>query len=212
MMASALIERVMEEQAFPVRHGVFVAVAGPSGAGKDTLIDLARRHFEAHDDAVTFVRRLVTRPVDEASEDHDTLSLATFEQWRSEGRFSCAWQANGLGYALPARVDDIVRSGRVAVANVSRGAICELRRRYRNFLAVIVTAPDDVLADRLAARGRETREEILARLARNQGYGLEFKAGDTFIIDNSGTAGQGGDRLIAAIDKALAWSTVCDSI
>ncbi|TIT46462.1 MAG: phosphonate metabolism protein/1,5-bisphosphokinase (PRPP-forming) PhnN, partial [Mesorhizobium sp.] len=37
-MVSALIERELSAETFPIRHGVFVAVVGPSGAGKDTVI------------------------------------------------------------------------------------------------------------------------------------------------------------------------------
>ena len=40
--------------------GRIVLVVGPSGAGKDTLINLARAHF-SDTDTVVFPRRLVTR-------------------------------------------------------------------------------------------------------------------------------------------------------
>ena len=56
------------------RPGVFVAVVGPSGAGKDTLIDYARAHLAGEPD-YEFVRRVITRPNDGSSEDHDTLDM-----------------------------------------------------------------------------------------------------------------------------------------
>ena len=38
MMVSALIERELSDERFPIRDGVCVAVVGASGAGKDTVI------------------------------------------------------------------------------------------------------------------------------------------------------------------------------
>lgn len=43
------------------RTGTLVVVVGPSGVGKDSLMDIARRHFSGRDD-VRFVRRTITRP------------------------------------------------------------------------------------------------------------------------------------------------------
>jgi ribose 1,5-bisphosphokinase len=192
-------------------HGVFVAVAGPSGAGKDTLIEYARRHFTGQGDIV-FVRRLITREADAASEDHDTLSIEAFERARSEGAFACSWEANGLGYALPAGADEAIASGCIAVANVSRAAIPLLRERYRNVLTVIVTARANILAERLAARGRETEVDIRERLARNATYAEPGEETDTITIDNSGTAEEGGRRMVAALEKALAWSALSDAV
>ena len=56
--------------------GLFVAIVGPSGAGKDSLIARGRRRAGA-DDVVAIVRRVVTRAAD-AHEDHDTLDDAAF--------------------------------------------------------------------------------------------------------------------------------------
>ncbi|TWG91277.1 ribose 1,5-bisphosphokinase [Mesorhizobium sp. J18] len=210
MIVSATIEKALSEQAFPIRDGVFVAVAGPSGAGKDTLMDFARRHFAERSDAIVFVRRIVTRPADTSNEDHDTISKEAFDKAHAEGRFSISWKANGLCYALPAEVDDILRKGGVVVANVSRAAIPEIEARYRNVAVIIVTAPAEVLAERLAGRGRESHDEILARLERNANY-ANGTPGAT-VIDNSGTLEEGGARFVTALSKALAWSAVCDSI
>ena len=87
MMVSALIEREISSAAFPIRHGVFVAVVGPSGAGKDTVIAYARDRF-ADDASVEFVRRVITRPSDAASEDHDTLEDAAFEEAENASAFA----------------------------------------------------------------------------------------------------------------------------
>lgn len=206
MMASRLIEGVMEEAGFPLCNGVFVAVAGPSGAGKDTLIDYARSRFEPCSSDVVFVRRVITRHSDGTSEDHDSMSVEAFERARDEGQFACAWQANGLSYGLPARVDETIAAGQVAVANVSRAALPLLRARYDNVLAVLVTAQPEILAERLAARGREKRDDIRERLARNLGYEQPTVDAETVVIDNSGLPEEGGEKFVAALERALAWS------
>ncbi len=210
MRASATLERVIDEQDVPIRHGVFIAVAGPSGAGKDSVMDYARQRLGPQDSDVTFVRRVITREMDGAGEAHDCLTRADFDEAEAKGAFAVSWEANGLKYGLPASVDDIVRDGHVAVANVSRAVIPLLRERYGNVVAVIVTASRDVLAERLSSRGRETRAEVLARLER--AHAKELTVEDATVIDNSGTLEEAGERFQDVLRRAAAWSAVSDSV
>ncbi|QPC89571.1 phosphonate metabolism protein/1,5-bisphosphokinase (PRPP-forming) PhnN [Mesorhizobium sp. INR15] len=202
-MVSALIERELASAAFPIRDGVFVAVVGPSGAGKDTVIGYARAHF-AEESRLEFVRRVITRPSDAASEDHDTLAEAAFIEAEADGAFAVAWEAHGLRYGIPADVDWSVANGHVAVANVSRAIIPVLRERYANLAIVEITASPEVLAERLAMRGRESRGEVLARLARSANVKL---AGPGITsIDNSGPREAAGERFAEVLRKAMAFS------
>jgi len=203
MMVSALIERELSAETFPIRHGVFVAVVGPSGAGKDTVIGYARALF-TDETRLEFVRRVITRPCDAASEDHDTLADAAFVEAEADGAFAISWEAHGLRYGLPADVDWSVANGRVAVANVSRAVIPVLRERYANLAIVEITASPDVLAERLAMRGRESRGEVLARLARSANVTLSGPG--VTSIDNSGAREVAGERFAELLRKAMAFS------
>ena len=58
--------------------GVMIAVVGPSGAGKDSLINLARLHYR-DDLRIGFVQRVITRPADGATEDHVPATVEEFE-------------------------------------------------------------------------------------------------------------------------------------
>jgi ribose 1,5-bisphosphokinase len=203
MMVSALIERELSAETFPIRDGVFVAVVGPSGAGKDTVIGYARARF-TDETRLEFVRRVITRPSDAASEDHDTLADAAFVEAEADGAFAISWEAHGLRYGIPADVDWSVANGRVAVANVSRAIIPILRDRYANLAVVEITASPDVLAERLAMRGRESRGEVLARLARS--VTMILSGPGVTSIDNSGPREAAGERFAEVLRKAMAFS------
>jgi len=145
--------------------GRLILVVGPSGAGKDSLIDGARRALAGHPQFV-FPRRIVTRPSDPGSEDHDSLTEAAFARQRDAGAFFLHWDAHGLSYALPGSIAEALAAGRTVIANVSRAVIEEARRKHPATTVVVVTAPPAVLAERLAARGREDAAAVERRLAR----------------------------------------------
>ena len=191
-------ERETAGAGLPIGRGVFVAVVGPSGSGKDTLIAYARDHLKG--ERVDFVRRVITRPSDGTSEDHDTLADAAFAEAEAAGAFALAWDAHGLRYGIPAAVDRRIAEGCVAVANCSRGAIPSLRARYANVVVVEIAASPEILAARLAARGRELRGEVLARLARTVPIHIR---GEVVAIDNGGSREVAGDRLVSVIRQAL---------
>jgi ribose 1,5-bisphosphokinase len=209
-MFSASLERAQNEAPFPIRSGVFVAVAGPSGGGKDSVMAYARERLGNLAGDAVFARRIITRPMEPGSEEHDTLDEAAFEREKIAGNFALSWQANGLSYALPASLDEAMREGHVIVANVSRAVIPDLRLRYAHVSPVIVTATREVLAERLARRGRETREEVLARLDRATAG--ELAVPEAIVIDNSGPLEEAGERFLEVLRKAAAWSDVCDMV
>ena len=176
--------------------GTFVAIVGPSGAGKDTLIAHARGELAGRADFL-FARRLVTRPAN-AFEDHDTIDEAGFEAGHASGRFALSWRAHGLGYALPASILVALGEGRHVVCNLSRGVLPLARSRFARVVVVEVTAPEDVLAARLAARGRESRAAIDERLAREAARRGELRA-DLVIVNDRPVAETGG-RLVACLE------------
>lgn len=143
---------------------MLMLVIGPSGAGKDTLLDGARREL-AGQTRFRFVRRVITRLPQPGMEDNDYADTETFRQLRELGEFALSWEAHGLCYGIPADIADTLRSGGVAVASVSRSVIADAAARYPTGIIEIV-APPDILARRLAARGREDAAAVTARLAR----------------------------------------------
>jgi ribose 1,5-bisphosphokinase len=144
--------------------GRFIVVVGPSGAGKDTLLGLARAAC-ADDGKVVFPRRVVTREAS-ASEDNVQVTLDAFRQARARADFALHWEAHGHCYALPRAIDDDIRAGRTVVANLSRTVVDAIRRGYADVTVVLITAPPERLSRRLAARARSSDGEIESRLSR----------------------------------------------
>jgi ribose 1,5-bisphosphokinase len=175
--------------------GLFVAVVGPSGAGKDALIrGLAARIGEA--EGVHYARRVVTRDAD-AHEDHDTLGESEFLAARAGGRFALSWAAHDLHYGVPREIEAQLAAGGVVVCNVSRGVVDEVRRRYARSLIVLVTARPDTLAARLATRGRDDGASRRKRLDR--AAALEDAFAPDATIDNDGALDDAVARLQALI-------------
>lgn len=174
----------------PEGMGGFALIVGPSGAGKDTLIALARAAL-AGDPRLVFPKRIVTRP-SSAFEDHDTLDDAAFARAEAEGRFALSWRAHGLGYAVPGDVLGTIRPGRMAVCNVSRTVVEDARRTLPHVAVIEVTAPAELLARRLAARGRSQDGDLGARLARSEAIAIRA---DLTIV-NDGSADEGAGKLV----------------
>jgi len=181
-------------------NGIFVAVVGPSGVGKDSLIGFARDRLAADGDVV-FVRRVVTRQAEVTSEDHDSMDPTAFAEAEARGEFALSWGAHGLRYGLPIGLEMDLSAGRVVVANLSRGVIPELLRRYPEAIVVSVTAEREVITHRLAQRGRESAEAIQQRLDRAV-VGDRLPA-STVRIDNSGDLAVAGEQFVSLLKDAM---------
>lgn len=139
---------------------------GPSGSGKDSLISYARDRL--HDTSVRFARRYITRAQDAGSEDHIAVSIAEFERLCHSNAFALHWSGNGLQYGIGTEIDAWLAAGESVLVNGSRAYLPTAMARYPSLCPILIEVADDVLADRLLARGRETSLEIEARIKRHK--------------------------------------------
>lgn len=169
------------------------AVVGPSGAGKDTLLAGA---LAARPD-LRLVRRVITRPTGAGGEDFEGVTPEDFAARKARSEFALDWVAHGLSYGIPkAQVEgpgDVVFNG-------SRAALPLAARVFPDLRVILVTAPDAVLAERLAGRGRESAADIRARLER-AAFTLPPGVSAVTVI-NDATREAGIARLLAALQPA----------
>lgn len=181
-------------------QGVLFLVVGPSGVGKDTLMEGARDAL-GHSRWFHFPRRFITRPAGAGGEDHRALTEAEFDRRRAAGGFLHHWQAHGLRYAIPAEVLDRLAQGTNVLLNVSRRALPVFAARWPRCVALHVTASPATRAARLHARGRESAAEVAARLD----HAAPLEAGPIPVIEirNDTTIAEGVQAMLDAITGAV---------
>jgi ribose 1,5-bisphosphokinase len=178
--------------------GKLVYLMGPSGSGKDSLIEAAREPLQAMNCEI--MRRVITRSAESVGEDAVGVTPEEFENRQRAREFSLAWHANGLAYGIPIEMDRFLAAGRHVLVNGSRANLRQALERYPTLLPVLLTVNDEVLRERLLRRGRETPEQIEARLGRNALFkDRRSSDGAVHLIDNSGDLTDAVSQLLDVI-------------
>ena len=166
--------------------GLWVLVCGPSGSGKDSVIGWAQQALQGRADIV-FARRYITRPIQPGS-DHDPVSTLEFEALVQSGALCWHWHAHGFGYGIAQHYASAVAQGGLVVVNGSREHARALAGSPGVRL-VQITADRDALAQRLAARARDSDEAVAHRLQRNERF--DGMACDLLIVNDADLAHAG---------------------
>jgi ribose 1,5-bisphosphokinase len=169
-------------------------LVGASGVGKDSLIRYARDAL-GRGHAVVFAHRYITRAPEPKGENHVELSTPEFTLRKRRGLFAMAWQSHGFHYAIGVEIDGWLAKGLTVVVNGSRSYLPAARKRYPGMTIVWISAKPQVLAARLARRGRESGTQISERLERNDRLGVKPPRG-ALQINNEGTIEAAGSELV----------------
>jgi ribose 1,5-bisphosphokinase len=174
-------------------QGRLIAVVGPSGVGKDSVIDvLCSARPDLHR-----VRRVITRDAGAGGEEFDAVSQDTFDAMAAKGQFCLHWEAHGLRYGIPADVLMRLARGEVCIVNLSRVVLTQADRLMPAFVVLSLTASPQVLRQRLAGRARETDLEIASRLKREV---ARIPADlNVVTVSNNGLLKETVARVIAAL-------------
>jgi ribose 1,5-bisphosphokinase len=175
--------------------GRLIYVVGPSGSGKDSVIQYARERLSVNSNVV-FAQRTITRPASAGGEDHTAATEAEFGRLLAAGRFSMHWRANGLAYGIGSEIRDWLAAGRTVVVSGSRAHISDALEVFPRLEVVMVTASFETLKSRLDARGRENATQVSRRLER--GASIKLPSGTHALeIRNDGAIAESGARFLA---------------
>jgi ribose 1,5-bisphosphokinase len=161
--------------------GPVVAIVGPSGVGKDSVM----QGLAVSDPKVRLMRRVITRAPEAGGEDYQAVTVAEFEALVARGVFALQWQAHGLHYGVPQDIEALREGASAVLVNLSRAVLPAAQEAFDDFRVISLYASREVLARRLASRGRESAQDIRARLTRAD---LPLPKGlrQVHKVDNSG--------------------------
>jgi phosphonate metabolism protein PhnN/1,5-bisphosphokinase (PRPP-forming) len=178
-------------------RGRLVYVVGPSGAGKDSLLEWMRTRLPG-ESGVRLARRTVTRPASAGGEEHIAATEEQFDTALARGEFAMHWRANGHRYGIGREIEQWLASGYTVVVNGSREYLPVARSKFPQLEAVHVIAPEDVLQSRLTRRGREPAREVTSRLTRNAALSDAVRSA-ALVLANDGPIEVAGARLAAFV-------------
>ncbi|HLD64874.1 MAG TPA: phosphonate metabolism protein/1,5-bisphosphokinase (PRPP-forming) PhnN [Pseudomonas sp.] len=185
--------------------GTLIYLIGPSGSGKDSLLQAAAPALTAR--GCRIARRVITRSAEAMGEDALAVTLEQFDALQAQGAFALSWRANGLAYGLPKQIDAWLADGDDVLVNGSRAHLGAAQEKYPGLLVVLLRVEDAVLRQRLLARGREGVEDIEARLGRNAQFQAELAAWarsslKLHVLDNSGPLAHTVTQLLGVLGDA----------
>jgi ribose 1,5-bisphosphokinase len=143
-----------------------IYIVGPSGAGKDSLLNGLRQDLASLDNPppLYFAQRTITRSHHQSNEHHESVDESIFESLLKSDAFALNWLANGLHYGIRHTEMAQMSEGKWVMVNGSRAYLEEAKLRFPGLTVLHITAPIEILRTRLLSRGREDEQAIEARL------------------------------------------------
>ncbi len=180
-----------------MKRGQILAMVGPSGAGKDSLLRWLADRL-GRDESIRIAQRWITRAA-HPSEDHRALDDAQYDAMLAADEFALHWRGNGTRYAVGHEIDRWCDQGATVLYNGSRAHLPQLLRCYPQAGVIQVRVSPAVMAQRLRERARETEREIAERLERHAALDapLPLHASRVFVLDNDGPLESSGNALLA---------------
>lgn len=148
------------------RPGLLFVVSGPSGAGKDTLLEALRARIPGLRYSVSATTR-APRPEERHGEHYFFHSREEFERRRDAGGLLEWREYNGNLYGTPRDyVEQTLAGGDDLIVKPEVNGALAVKRAYPEAVLIFLV-PDGFanLRSRLVARGTDTAEQIEQRLA-----------------------------------------------
>jgi phosphonate metabolism protein PhnN/1,5-bisphosphokinase (PRPP-forming) len=174
-------------------------LVGNSGSGKDSILAWAKEHWVCHKKELLVAQRYITRPESPETEKFVSVSVEEFEKMDGNGDFLLKWISYDMHYGVKNDILKELKKGNLVVVNVSRQIIDDTRKRFPGTKVIFVQVPIDTIVKRIQDRGRESEEQVQARVQRAKEN--ETLPGADFIVENIGTIEEGGQKLLTFLNS-----------
>jgi len=163
---------------------VFI-ISGPSGSGKDTLLQLL---FEAHPE-IKFSISSVTRPMREGEVEGGKYNFVSREKFLSMIKNDELLEHNefvGNFYGTPRKpVEAAVDGGFDIIVEIDVNGAEQIRKKIPDAISIFIMPPSlEVLKKRLSGRGTETAELVEKRLAASLGEIARAEEYDYIVVND----------------------------
>ena len=182
---------------------VLIIISGPSGVGKDTIIDALRRR--PHDPDYHYVVTCTTRarrPGETDGVSYHFMDRKAFLALRDSGGLLEANEVHGNWYGTPrAQVKQALANGHDVFLKIDVQGAQQVKERVADALLIFVVPPSmEALFARLRSRATETVDELELR-QRNAAIELARQEDYDYVVTNE--TGQ-VERTAAKIDEIIA--------
>uniref|UniRef100_A0A7S0V5G3 guanylate kinase n=1 Tax=Polytomella parva TaxID=51329 RepID=A0A7S0V5G3_9CHLO len=177
-------------------------ICGPSGVGKDSVIAKLRECRKDVKLVVTATSR-APRPGEVHGVDYEFMSRSDFEHLRdADGLIEWAL-VYGEYKGVPRRqVDGALAAGSNALFRVDVQGAATLRRLMPEVVSIFISAPSEAaLVARLVARGTESDENLVLRVAAARKEHARLQEFDYVVVNEDGPSGL--DDCVQAISKII---------
>ena len=175
-----------------------IYVMGPSGAGKDSLLDWLKNKLPP-ESPIHFAKRTIDRPLQALGEQHESVDAASFARLCAEKSFAMHWLANGRQYGVRHGELEPLQREQWLLVNGSRAYLPEALRQFDGMNVLHISASADILRARLLARQRETPEVVEARVQRAVAFSVPTSCRCVNVLNDTSL-----DDAGAVLMKALA--------
>jgi guanylate kinase len=167
--------------------GLLFVVSGPSGAGKDTLVDALRQRMPRLRYSISATTR-PPRPEEVEGEQYFFVSRAEFERRLAGGELLEWREYNGNLYGTPREyIERTVREGYDVILKPEVNGALAVKAAYPGAVLIFLV-PDQFsnLRKRLLERRTESNEEILRRLDIGQEEMRHIRRFDYVVVNAQG--------------------------
>lgn len=166
------------------KEGLLILFSGPSGVGKDTVLDVVLNKNKDLQKSISLTTRDI-RENETDGKDYYFISSEDFEKMIAQGEVLEYAQYGSNLYGTPkGPVDKWLSEGKTVVLKIEVQGAENIKKLYPDSVGIFLLPPSmEVLESRLRSRGTEDEDDVKKRLEIAQDEMRKSKMYDYFVIN-----------------------------